>query len=139
MKILKLKLNCEGFSVNQMYGRDHRLTTAARRWQLECKKQLIPFDQEIKNFKESININEEYIHASYIFKIPSKKLLTVAGKVSHQSKDLDGLLKILQDSIFNYMVMDDTIVCSIDAKKKPGPDFEIEVELSVLPLLWLKS
>jgi len=139
MKTLKLILNCEGFSVNQMYGRDHRLTTAARRWQLECKKQLLNFDAEIKSFKESIKLNEEYIHASYTFKMPSKKLLTATGKVSHQSKDLDGLLKILQDSIFNYMVMDDTIVCSIDATKCPGIDFQIEIELKVLPILWLKK
>jgi Holliday junction resolvase RusA-like endonuclease len=128
MKILKLNLNLEGFSINQMYGKDHRLTTAARRWQLECKKQLMQYEKDLQQFKEQIQINEHYLKAHYTFIMPHKKLFTVNGKVSHQSKDLDGLLKILQDSIFNLMVMDDTIVCEIAAKKLSGSDFAILVE-----------
>ena len=60
-------------------------------------------------FKKLFDENKNYISAEYYIFTPRESLITLKGTISSKSVDLDAH-KVLQDTIFKYLDMDDKLI-----------------------------
>lgn len=72
----------------------------------------------VKGKKIKFDETEEFISVEIYFYL--KNLITKKGCVSKTSSDYDGLIKLIQDSVFQELGIDDSMICHAIVKKLPG-------------------
>lgn len=89
-----------------------------------------PYSYQLKEFKEAYNPFTQHIAIDYTFYIP--KFFTSDNRVSRQSKDVDNMVKVVNDRLFKEMGVDDSQVTDLSARKRPMADFLIHIKLYTL-------
>lgn len=76
--------------------------------------QLDDYQMDIFRFNSMYKSDSHYLTAEYIFYYP---IFTKAGKISAKSKDVDNIIKPIQDLIFKYINPDDSQIISVQSTK----------------------
>lgn len=121
--ILELKLKTKPISINDAYYRAGQLKKEARVYRYDVLKQLLAFKDQIKEFRDyTLPLIEESGHAlqlSIVHNIPEGLFFTKSGQISMRSGDVDNLLKLLIDFLFNARY------CAFLEHMGPKPQFEL--------------
>lgn len=72
----------------------------------------------VKGKKIKFNDKEQFISVEIYFYL--KNMITKSGTVSKTSSDYDGLIKIIQDAVFDELGIDDSLICHAIIKKLPS-------------------
>jgi Holliday junction resolvase RusA-like endonuclease len=72
----------------------------------------------VKGKKINFNEKEQFISIEIYFYL--KTLMTKRGTISKTSSDYDGLIKLIQDSVFDELGIDDSMICHAIIKKLPS-------------------
>jgi len=147
MKEISIMLNnIEPVSVNHShgFGKGFRYKLPkTKKFEIELNRELSNFKDELNDFCTSFNWFNHVVHCSYFIYIPEKIFFTKIKKqkkVSRKSKDLDNMLKVMQDNIFKFIGIDDTFITRLEAEKIPTKkeEWSIVVQLSIRPLFVLE-
>ena len=112
--ILQIKIPCKPLTTNHIYGRSRFGSTFLKKEAKDFKKFVSSLVQSTIDFKEG----KHFISVEYYFYLTS--LYTKAGKINKKSIDLDNCLKILQDSIFDKLGINDAFVLDQKSFKRYG-------------------
>ena len=139
-------LQVEPVSVNHSHGFGrgfkYRLPKTVK-FEKEIKSQLNQYKEELNELHKFFDPHLHFIRACYRIYVPKAQFKTKEKnpKISRRSKDIDNMLKTLQDSVFKFINIDDTFVCDLEAYKRESLDdnWKIVVELEVRSLLCLNT
>lgn len=140
---INFKFDCEALSSNRCYKnlpRGRALTTEAKNFKqfiyTLAKNQLnLPvYKTEALPYFGSKDI---WIEATYFFYSP--KILTKAGSLNKNKLDVSSCIKLLQDSIFEAMGLDDYLITESSEKQMQSDKPLIFVSLKAWPLMTLND
>jgi len=112
--ILQIKIPCKPLTTNHIYGRSRFGSTFLKKEAKDFKKIVSSLVKTSIDFKEG----KHFISVEYYFYLTS--LYTKAGRINKKSIDLDNCLKILQDSIFNKLGINDAFILDQKSFKRYG-------------------
>lgn len=102
-------------------------TEAARSYEKALKFHLEKFKEEVTKFRNSFDSEKQYLVA--IWELASPEVLTKSGKVSENGVDLDAH-KVLQDTIFEFIGIDDAYVMR-DTRSKLQGSYVVRLDLRI--------
>lgn len=105
-------------------------TKIAEAYEDAIRQELKQFQFECLLFKQHFNPLTQAISAKWMLYSPDT--LTKAGKVSENSTDLDAH-KVLQDTIFEFVGIDDAYVVNDFRAKRQG-DFKVLLTLAIVEI-----
>ena len=96
-------LAIKGFSINKAYYRNRQLTKEARTWRQDCLIQLQAADiqKQFAELRDVFDRKKHYLSFSLTFFIPKSIFFANEGHISMRSQDVDNLVKLVTDNIFN--------------------------------------
>ena len=98
-------------------------------------EQLDAYQREIFKFNSMYKHNSHYLVAEYKFFYP---IFTKKNLISQKSKDVDNLIKPIQDLIFRYISPDDSQIVSVSATKIHSTDIKIIASYQIKSLSDIK-
>ena len=84
-------------------------TPLCREFEKDVTSRMNEFKAQSIKFKESFDPKKNYISAEYYIFTPDSQLFTVDKRISAKAVDLDAH-KVMQDTIFKYIDLDDKLV-----------------------------
>lgn len=133
--MLKLTIPMPALSINHT----HITTKTGKRikkeetraYEQEFNIHLDEYEKEFEELRESFNPKRNCFSVEYGFYINEKKFFNKNGSISKKAPDLDNLIKITQDLIFNR-IANDVLITDLFAYKKPtkmNDYINIEIEV----------
>jgi len=96
-------------------------TPLAREFEKDVTQRLEIYKDQITKFRKSFESKLHYISAEYFIYTPASALFTKDGVISSRSVDLDAH-KLLQDTIFRFMDLDDKLVRDVRYHSPESPN-----------------
>ncbi|MFT5519631.1 MAG: Holliday junction resolvase RusA-like endonuclease [Enterobacterales bacterium] len=98
-----------------------------REFEAQFAKQLLKYKREIKVFNDAYTYLNHCLILNIRFYIP---VLKKNNTINKRSGDVDGLIKITQDCLFEVLDADDSEVIEVVACKIHSPDYKIVITLN---------
>jgi hypothetical protein len=104
-------------------------TPLAREFEKDVISRLEKNKERILNFVSSFDKKIHYLSAEYILFTPLEILFTKEGAISNRAGDLDSH-KLLQDTIFSFMGLDDKLVREVRYRSVVSNDDKHNIQIS---------
>lgn len=108
---------------------------ASVQFDVDVDNQLMMMRKEFKKFNDLYDSSIHYLIANYRFYYP---IFTKKGHISRKSKDVDNLVKPINDLLFSYLKADDAEIIELVAMKFHSETPKIIIELSFNELHLIK-
>lgn len=96
-------------------------TPLARQFELDLTERLGHYSEDFARFLKAFNPKEHYLSADYCIYTPQELLFTKSGGISRRAVDADAH-KMLMDTIFRCIGLDDKLVRDYRVYTPPSPD-----------------
>lgn len=131
MDYIEFYVPTKPISQNHAKYRDFSKKTATRVYETFIDTFLRYNRKHAAMFADSFDKTEHFIEANYYFCNATERFFTKGGWVSRDSIDTDNCIKIIQDKVFNFIGIDDKIICKSTQFKMP---FQIDAIVITLKL-----
>jgi len=150
MDSITLTFNSPPFSVNTAYYRNRQRTTKCRKWGDHILDQLAQYEDQIIEFRNSVNVFEHSLSTSIYFMQPAIKLYTKSGKISRRGFDLSNIEKLFIDLVFDArfndrgftnLCLDDCLNVDLHSFKRVSPtdSYQIIITVQKIPISQARS
>lgn len=134
---MNIRLEIKPLTYNQYYRNTksgHRIKTGAGlAYDEELGELLKDYAAALSNFGKEIDLSKNIVRLQIQHYNP-KFYVKDNSRLSKTAGDTDGIIKILQDKIFNAMGLDDYIVKSLIVDQYPGRDHVVCINIDTLLL-----
>ena len=142
MKSLKIVIPLKPVSTNTYLGvnrRGHVYTSSeATNFQACVQAILIHFREDLKAFRLTVE-KSDILEASYFFFIPKEIYYTLQGELSSQCYDWGNSIKVLQDCLFKFLMINDRNVKKAKVVLYPSDRHCISIILNKTEIKYKKS
>lgn len=106
------------FTINQHRRRIVK-STSCTKFEKSILGYLNKYATDINIFRNSFNPKNEALHLEIIMYVPKEEFFTKAGTVSLTSIDASNALKMLEDTIYKAMGINDGLNLKVSSEKRP--------------------
>lgn len=104
-------------------------TTETKRFEEKVAQRLSQYQKEFDEFNALYDPNLHYLVVDYRFYIPVLKKDNKS--INQRSGDVDGLIKITQDAVFQKLKADDSAITYLTAAKIHSEKYNIIIEIAL--------
>jgi Holliday junction resolvase RusA-like endonuclease len=115
--------NCQKIVAKGKFPRKYK-TKEYVEFESKINSQIQNYKAALRKFNSHYDENMHYLVADFYFYYP---VMTKKGSIGKTSKDVDNIIKPVNDVIFKYLSTDDSQVMSVSATKIHSENIKIEV------------
>lgn len=129
LPIKPLSVNSK-FTINK-YSRRIVKSTNAVKFERNTLKLLSKYDKDIKNFSSKFDKNKDALTLELVIYVPATEFFTKKGAISATCIDVSNTLKIIEDTIYKALAINDSFNIKVSAEKRPynGTEWITHVEI----------
>lgn len=107
------------FTINR-YSRRIVKTSNANTFENKLTKLLNRYDKDIKDFSNKFDKNKDGLTLDIVMYIPASEFFTKKGAISSTCIDVSNTLKMLEDTIYKVLNINDGLNVKVSSEKRPA-------------------